>query len=421
VTTLKIRTERLTRCEGHGRLILRAADGGPPAVSWEINESPRFFEAMMRGRPWLDAHVLASRVCGICSVSHLFASLQATEAAFGIVPSAQTLLLRKLLYAGEMLESHMLHIYLLAGPDFFGAGSVIPLLEKDPEAVMPGLRLKRLGNEIMERIGGRSIHPQSPTLAKWLRLPAKETLRHLRGRLDDAMPDIQAAVRLFRGVPVPAFSRPTEYIALKHPPEYALLGGHIHSTDTGAHPLDDYLAVTNEYVAPPSTAKFTRHARTSYAVGALARLKVNYDLLHPLAKQVAQELGVAPSSCNPFMNTLAQIVECAHEIEEAGGLIDRLLQDGLREEDPAIPVAPGRGVGAVEAPRGLLVHDYTYDGSGRITHANLIIPTGQNNGSIRDDLEALVAANPGMGEDELRRLCEMLIRSYDPCVGCASH
>ncbi len=421
MTRLNVRTDRLTRCEGHGRLVLRSGAGGPPEVSWEITESPRFFEAMLKGRPWLDAHVLASRVCGICSVSHLFASLQATEAAFGIEPSEQTLLLRKLLYAGEMLESHMLHIYLLAGPDFFGTGSVFPLLEKDPDKVAPGLRLKKLGNEIMESIGGRSIHAQSPTVAKWLRLPTRETLRRLQGRLDEAVPDIEASVALFKGIALPDFSRPTEYIALRHPSEYALIRGKIYSTDTGAAVPGDYLDIVNEYVLPHSTAKYTRHARASYAVGALSRVKINYEHLNGQALLAARELGLGPESCSPFMNTIAQIVECAHEIEEARAIVGRLLETGLVEEDPLIPVRAGRGVGAVEAPRGLLIHDYTYDDTGRIAHANLVIPTNQNNGSIQEDLEAVVRESGGMDGEDLRRLCEMLIRSYDPCIGCATH
>lgn len=419
---INIRVDQLARTEGHGKLVIQATDGGPPHVRWAITESPRFFEAMLRGRPWLDAHVLASRVCGICSVSHLFSALKATEGAFGFEPTEQTILLRKLLYAGEMIESHMLHVYLLAGPDFFGTGSIFPLLEtKDRERVLTGLRLKKLGNDIMELIGGRTVHPQSPAVGRFNRLPTAETLRHLRRRLDEAIPDIQATVRLFRGFKMPQFNRETEYIALKYPHEYALVRGDMYSTDTGLSPLDKYLDITNEYVMPDSTALYTRHARASYMVGALSRMNINHEHLNPLAKAMAMEFGLSIPCHNPFLITWAQIVETAHEIEEAKAIVDHLLERGLKEEKPPVHVQAGRGVGAVEAPRGLLIHDYTYDDTGHVTKANLIIPTNQNNGSIQEDLEVLVRENMDRSEDELRLLCEMLVRAYDPCIGCSTH
>lgn len=419
---INIRIDQLTRTEGHGKLVIQTTDGGPPHVRWAITESPRFFEVMLRGRPWLDAHVLASRVCGICSVSHLFSAIRATERAFRFEPSEQTILLRKLLYAGEMMESHMLHVYLLAGPDFFGTGSIFPLLEtKDRESVLVGLRLKKLGNDIMELIGGRTVHPQSPAVGQFNRLPHPETLRHLSKRLDEAIPDLEATVKLFKGFRVPEFDRETEYIALKYDGEYALVRGDIFSTDTGPAPLDHYLDITNEYVMPDSTALYTKHARGSYMVGALSRININHEYLTPRAKEMAAELGLSVPCHNPFMITWAQIVETAHEVEEAKQIVDHLLEQGLREEKPPVHVQAGRGVGAVEAPRGLLIHDYTYDDTGHVTKANLIIPTNQNNGSIQEDLEALVRDNLDKSEDELRLLCEMLVRAYDPCIGCSTH
>lgn len=418
---INVNVNQISRVEGHGRLVVRSSDGKTPEVRWEVTESPRFFELMLRGRSWHDAHVLASRICGICSVSHQFASLAATEAAFGIHLSEQTILLRKLLYIGEMIESHMLHVYLLASPDFLGAGSIFPLTETNSDLVLTGLRLKKLGNDIMELIGGRAIHPQSATVGGFGQLPDKQSLLYLEKRLQEALPDVEATVKLFKKLDIPQFYRETEYISLKHPDEYALIRGSICSTDTGTVSLDQYLDTTNEYCVPHSTAKFAKHVRESYAVGALARININHDQLYPLAAQVANELGIQPICCNPFMNTLAQIVETMHEIEEGQNIVKRLLENGIKEEKFAVEFQAGQGVGAVEAPRGLLIHDYSYDNTGHIVKANCVIPTNQNHANIQHDLESLVQSNLTKSKDSLRQLCEMLIRSYDPCISCSTH
>ncbi|MBN2186629.1 MAG: Ni/Fe hydrogenase subunit alpha [Dehalococcoidia bacterium] len=418
---ININVNQISRVEGHGKLVVQSLDGKTPDVRWEVTESPRFFELMLRGRSWHDAHILASRICGICSVSHQFASLAATEAAFGIHLSEQTNLLRKLLYIGEMIESHMLHVYLLASPDFFGAGSAFSIMETDRDLVLAGLRLKKLGNDIMELIGGRAVHPQAATVGGFGRLPNKQTLLYLEKRLQEALPDVEATVKLFKELDIPQFYRETEYISLKHPDEYALIRGSIYSTDTGTASLNQYLDITNEYCVPHSTAKFAKHIRESYAVGALARMNINHNQLYPLAAQVARELGIQPICYNPFVNTLAQIVETMHEIEEGQSIVKRLLENGISEENFTVEFQAGQGIGAVEAPRGLLIHDYSYDDTGHIVKANCIIPTNQNHANIQHDLEVLVQNNLNQGEDNLRQLCEMLIRAYDPCISCSTH
>ena len=421
VRKVDIKVHQLTRVEGHGNIIIKASDGKVGEVRWEVTEAPRFFEVMLRGRPWYDAHVLASRICGICSVSHQLAALEATEAAFGIQPSEQTILLRKLLYDGEVIESHVLHLYFFTVPDLLDAGSVFPLMQSHKDTVLRGLRLKKLGNDIMEIIGGRAVHPQAAIVNGFGRLPSKEDLLLLQTKLRNALPDLEATVELFRGLELPEFSRETEYIALKHLEEYAFIRGYISSTDTGIATLEQYLDITNEYCVPHSTAKFTKHVRESYAVGALARINNNYGQLNPLAKKAASELGLKPICYNPFMNNIAQVVEVIHEAEEGLDLIDRLLRTGIQDEDIIIPVKAGRGVGAVEAPRGLLIHDYTYDDKGNIVKANCVIPTNQNHANIQHDLEALVPHYLDKGENELRLLCEMLVRAYDPCISCSTH
>ncbi len=422
VKKIEVRVNHLTRVEGHGNIVVKASNGKVEELRWEVVESPRFFEVMLKGRPWHDAHVLASRICGICSVSHQLASLEATEAAFGIQPSEQTILLRKLLYCGEVIESHTLHLYFLTLPDFIGVGSLFPLIQSHhKDMALRGLRLKKLGNDIMEVIGGRAVHPQAATVNGFGRLPSKENLLLLQTRAKNAFPDLEATVELFKGFNLPNFSRETEFIALKHPEEYAFIRGNISSTDTGIAALEEYLGVTNEYCVPYSTAKFAKHVRESYAVGALARINNNYEQLNPLAMKAANELGLKPICYNPFMNNIAQLVETIHELEEVMRLIDQLLRVGIQEENIVVPVKAGRGIGAVEAPRGLLIHDYSYDDNGYITKANCVIPSNQNHANIQHDLEALAPHYLNKGEDKLRLLCEMLVRAYDPCISCSTH
>jgi sulfhydrogenase subunit alpha len=419
MSKINIEIKQLTRVEGHGKLVIKATDGKVDTVSWQVEEAPRFFEMMLKGRPWHDAHVLASRVCGICSVSHQLASLQATEAAFGLQPSEQTLQLRQLLDAGENIESHFLHICVLAGPDFAGAGSIFPLTDK--KGVLAGLRLKRLGNELMEIIGGRSIHPQATAVNGFGRLPRVQDLLLLKKHLQEALPDLDASVDLLKNFDMPDFSRETEFLALKNPHEYAFIRGDIASTDTGTAPVVQYMDIIKEFVAPPSTAKFARHVRDSFAVGALARFNINYDQLRPRAKAAANELGLKPLCYNPFMTTPAQVVECIHEVEESLETIAQLLNRGIHEEKNRVMVKAGRGISAVEAPRGLLVYDYTFDENGLITKANCVIPTNQNHANIQKDLEGLVSSNVNLNEVQLRLLCEMLVRAYDPCISCSTH
>lgn len=421
VRKFHINVHQLTRVEGHGNIIVRVSNGKVEEVRWEVTESPRFFEVMLRGRRWDEVHHIASRICGICSVSHQFASLEATEAAFGIRPSEQTILLRKLLYDGEIIESHIFHLYFLAAPDFLGAGSAFQLLDSHKEVVLCGLRLKKLGNDIMEVIGGRAVHPQAAIVNGFGRLPSNEALSSLQSKLTNALPDLEATVELFKALELPQFTRETEYIALKHPEEYALIRGYPSSTDTGLATLEQYADIANEYCVPHSTAKLTKHARESYAVGALARVNNNYEQLNHLAKKAANELGLRPLCCNPFMNNTAQVVETIHVVEEGIDLVDRLLRIGVQEEESVVPIRAGRGIGAVEAPRGLLIYDYTYDENGYIVEANCVIPTNQNHANIQHDLEALVPRYLDRDENELRLLCEMLVRSYDPCISCSTH
>jgi len=421
VTQVNVNVHQVTRVEGHGNIVLNAKNGNIEELRWEVTESPRLFEAMLRGRYYEDVPYIASRICGICSISHTTVSIQATEAAFGIQPSEQTLLLRKLLYNAEILESHILHILFLAAPDFLGVGSVFPLVETHKDVVVMALRLKKLAYNLAETLAGRKTHPLSCMVGGFAKLPDLGELEALRKRLEDALVDLDTTVELFKTLSIPDFVRETEYIALKDPAEYAFINGQIASTDAGISPLSNYLEVTNEFCVPHSTAKYTKNKRASYMVGALARFNNNYDQLLPRAKKVAAELGLSAPCHNPFVITVAQVAESVHAVEDSINLIDQILASGLEEEDNRVKVRAGRGIGAVEAPRGILFHDYTYDENGILTKANCVIPTNQNHNNIQKDMEALVPLILSRPQDEITHTLEMLVRAYDPCISCSAH
>ena len=419
--SVNINVHHVTRVEGHGNIVVNASDGRLEEVRWEIPESPRLFEAMLRGRHYDDVSHIASRICGICSIAHSTSSLFATEAALGVRPSDQTYQLRKLLFHAEVLESHILHAYCLAAPDFLGVGSVFPLVETHREVVMRAMRLKRLAYHLADLLAGRKTHPISCVVGGFAKLPDLEKLADVGEALRGALTDFDATVELFATLDVPEFERETEYIALKDPDEYAFVSGEIASSDTGTRPVDEYLSVTNEYCVPHSTAKHTKNHRDAYMVGALARFNLNHELLLPRAKDAAITLGLKAPCHNPYMITVAQVVETVHVAEDSIRLIDALLERGLSEEPEVTEIHGGRGVGAVEAPRGILFHDYTYGDDGILTTANCVIPTNQNHSNIQRDMEALVPSILDRSEDDIRLALEMLVRAYDPCISCSTH
>jgi len=419
---LDINVEHVTRVEGHGNIRVNVREGKLEECKLEITESPRYFEAMLLGRPWYQVNYITCRICGICSVGHTSASLQATEDAFGIQPSEQTTLLRKLNLDGETLQSHILHVLFLVAPDLFGKGSVIALAAEAPDVVKMALRMKNTANALCEMIGGRHVHPIACVVGGFTHLPTKKDLGAMRERLLVFREDLDTTVELLKTKPMPEFERKTEYIALKKPGEYAFLDGQIASSASDELlPPQYYKDRVKEHIVDHSSAKHTEGESGAYMVGALARTNTNYDLLHPRAKKVAEVLGLAAPCYNSFMNNIAQVVESVHCCETAIETLEKLIDRSLEPE--SIPVKPreGRGVGAVEVPRGILFHDYTYNKEGRIVEANCVIPTGQNLANIDLDMQALVPRILDRPREEVRLLCEMLVRAYDPCISCSAH
>ncbi len=413
--------EHITRVEGHGNIIIDVKEGKIRELRMDIVESPRFFEAMALGRSYKEVAHITSRICGICAVTHTTTSIKAIEAALEFKPSIQTIKLRKLLLNAEFIQSHILHVYFLTAPDFFRVGSVFGMVKDNKEAVLRGMRIKTVANELCALVGGRHIHPITLKIGCFSKSPGSKELAAFKNKIADLWPDIEETVRFFKGLKIPELERETEYISLTSPEEYALYDGNIKSSDNGEVRPSDYLDKVKEFMVTHSTSKHAKSNRDSFMVGALARFNNNHKQLHPKAKEVAEELGLKYPCYNSYMNNVAQVVETVHCFEDSIRLIDDLISDDLKDEKVSLAPKAGHGVGATEAPRGTLYHEHKLDDDGKITYANYIIPTGQNLANIENDLRALVPNILDQSRDDIILNIEMLVRAYDPCISCATH
>ncbi|MBI5888427.1 MAG: Ni/Fe hydrogenase subunit alpha [Deltaproteobacteria bacterium] len=421
---LHIKIHEITRVEGHGDIVIDIRKGRIKELRLDIIESPRFFEVMLVGRKYDEAQHIMSRICGICAVSHTSASLKAIEAAMGMTISRQSLLLRKLAFCGESIQSHILHLFFLVFPDLLGAGSIAPLLTAEPELARTGLELKRLANEICAVVGGRHIHPISLFPGGVAHTPEEADLKRLKKALLASFAKLDYTLGFLSNIPVPQFAKPRETISLKARGEYPLHDGKPYSDKEGAIEPEEYSRKVKEYCVNHSTAKHARTKSGTFMVGALARLNNNFKLLSPRAKAAAKKAGLTLPLENPFMNNMAQLIECFHLTDEAAGHIDSLIENGLKSEPVKKPrngFKGGRGIGIVEAPRGTLYHDYTIDKNGIVKKADCVIPTAQNLRSIEDDLKAFVPTLLDRPREEIRRGVETLVRAYDPCISCSTH
>ncbi|MBM3423254.1 MAG: Ni/Fe hydrogenase subunit alpha [Chlorobi bacterium] len=413
----------LTRVEGHGNIHIRVEQGQLVEAKWAVVETPRFFEVMVKGMSAERVPFLTSRICGICSISHALASIRSLERAMQVTPPPAAEAVRLLAMHGETLQSHALHLFFLAAPDFAGTPSVLPLMQSHPELVKAGLDLKELGNEISTVTTGRCTHPVSLVVGGLSKAPDKDRLKFLLDMIGERKSALGLACDFFASLAIPQFERETEFISLHNGVSYPFIGGDLRSTDGVLRDENDYLLMTNEYLAEPSTSKFTRCSRESSAAGALARFNNNSAFLHPEARKAAEHLGLRPVCHNPFMCNIAQLVECVHILNDAETLIAKLIDMDLREIRTQFTPKAGCATGAVEAPRGILYHYMETDNEGRVVKADCIIPTTQNNANIHYDLGALArqALEEGKNDREIEKLATMLVRSYDPCISCSVH
>ncbi len=424
-TDLNIQVKHITRVEGHGNIVVNATKGRIEKIQWQVPEAPRFFEAMVRGRSYEDIQVIVSRICGICSISHSLAATKAVEDALGIEVSEQTDKVRLLMHYSEQLQSHVLHIGYLAVPDFFGKPSVVPLVPIATDAVKTIIRAHRVANAMSDLLGGRTTHPVTIKPGGFTMLPTEKQLRELQDTLKNTLADLGTIADVVESVAgnIPAFSRPTEYISLTDPAGYTFYHGDIASTDAPGKPVpvSKWQTIANEYVVAQSTAKWAKWHRDSYMVGALARFNNNAGQLCDSAKAVASRFGLKKGCDNPYMNTIAQLVECVHVVEKSIQLIDEILSVGLVDEKVTTKGRAGKGNGVVEAPRGILFHQYQFNDDGNCTGADICIPTNQNHANIQRDFEKLVPEIIDEGQDAVRQKLEMLVRAYDPCISCSTH
>jgi sulfhydrogenase subunit alpha len=425
--TRTIRIDHLARVEGHGGITVELDRDTVHRVEFNVFEGLRLLEGLVRGRSYEDVPQVVSRICAICSMAHAITCIKATEQAFGVVPSRQTELLRDLAFRGENIESHALHLFLLALPDYLGYPSATVMASTRRDAVQLGLRLKRLGNAIQELIGGRAIHPVNCLIGGFGKPPSIADLARLRGDLEQGMVDCQTAIDIWATLDAVDFIQDDiAFAALRSSAEYGYYSGAAISVladgQLTAVPAADYRSLTNERTVPHSHAKHSRYVDRSFMVGALARLAINGGKLGGKAKTALAELDLMTPSTNPLDNNKAQAVELLFDVEYALDVVDRLLETSPSQEDP-VPVAvrEGAGVAVTEAPRGLLCYQLGFDGDGRITSADVITPTAMNAASVEDSLAQAVAQSPDKTTAILTQKLEMVARAYDPCISCSVH
>jgi coenzyme F420-reducing hydrogenase alpha subunit len=420
---INIEVEHIARVEGHGNIHIQIEDNQLKECTWEVVETPRFFEVMMKGLSIDMAPLLAARICGICSISHALVSARAAENALGVEIPATAQKVRLLAKHAETLQSHTLHLFFLVAPDLVGTGSVIPIAQSHPRVLQIATGLKGYANQASDLIAGRTSHPMAIKVGGMTRVPRKSQLRKLLGQLESVLPYLNESLEFFMGISLPEFERETEFVSLRGEGDYPYIGGDLVSSDGVTRREADYLAMTNEYLADFSTSKLCRLSRESLAVGALARFNNNYAGLHPRAKDVAGELGLEPLDFNPFHHNLAQLVECFHVAYESKEMIEDLIDSDISDYATQYQASAGIGVGAVEAPRGILYHCLEINEQGIIQRADCVIPTGQNHANIHYDLQAFVPemAGQGLAADLISKQAQMLVRAYDPCISCSVH
>ena len=417
-----IKVETLTRVEGEGGLYVRLKQGVIDDVRLEIYEPPRLFEALLRGRPLEDAPDITARICGICPVAYQMSSIHALEAALEVTISPDIRRLRRLLYCGEWIESHGLHMHLLHAPDFFGFDSGLEMAKTYPVEVQRGLRLKKHGNQLLDLLGGRAIHPINVCVGGFYRIPKPADFQKLIPDFDWGLEAAIETTRWMAGFDFPDFDIPQcDYVSLWHPDEYPMNEGVMKSSRGDTVEISNYEQEFEERQVPHSTALHALRRSTGqpYLIGPLARVNLNREQLSPAAQQVADEIGWETPCHNPHKSIIARGLEMIHAYEEAL----TILRDIPSRIEPRMSYEyrAGTGMAATEAPRGTLFHRYTIDDAGKIVEGRIVPPTSQNQAQIESDLKQWVGHVLSDDEAETARKCENLVRAYDPCISCSTH
>jgi coenzyme F420-reducing hydrogenase alpha subunit len=419
MTARTIQVGMLARVEGEGGMLVEVREGRVEQVELRIFEPPRFFEAFLRDRRFSEAPDITARICGICPVAYQLSACNAMEDAFGVEIPEHIRRMRRLLYCGEWIESHALHIFFLHAPDFLGFDGGIEMARTHPEVVQSALRIKAAGNDLMAVVGGRSVHPINVKVGGFHRLPTVEELRAVRPALVAARDEALAAVPLLAGFDFPDFEQPYLYFAVGSENGYPLESGSLVTSEGAQFPVRRFGDHVVEEHASHSNALHARFDGRTYVVGPLARYSLHSPALSPLAAEAARTAGLGAECRNPFRSILVRAVELVHALDEAVRIIDGW--DGAPAASVDVPARAGVGHGATEAPRGLLYHRYELDEQGLIRCAQIVPPTSQNQLSVEADLREFVQDRLDMPHDELTLQCETAIRNYDPCISCATH
>ena len=402
-------------------------------VRLEIFEPPRFFEALLRGRAYGEAPDITARICGICPIAYQMSAVHAIEDAFGIEVDGPLRALRRLIYCGEWIESHTLHVYLLHAPDFLGYPDAIRMARDYPEVVERGLRLKQTGNEILRLLGGREVHPINVCVGGFYKLPTRRELDPLAEKVRWAREAALETVRWAATLPFPEFEQDYEFVGLRHSSEYPFNEGRLVSNRGLDIAVREYENRFIEEQVPHSNALHSRikdrarlpsaaglpDGQGAYLVGPLARYSLNFDRLAPVAQEAARAAGLSTVCRNPFRSIVVRSIEILQACDEAL----RIIENYARPDRPSVPILSraGTGYGCTEAPRGILYHRYRLNEAGEIQEAKIVPPTSQNQKMIEDDLRRFVQSNINLPKEKLERRCEQTIRNYDPCISCATH
>ncbi len=418
--TRTVKVDFLARVEGEGGLYVRLKGDRVEEVRLRIFEPPRFFEAFLRGRAFEEAPDITARICGICPVAYQMSAVHAIEDALGIRVEGALRELRRLLYCGEWIESHTLHVAMLHAPDFLGYEDAMQMAKDHPKDVQRALDLKKAGNEIVRVVGGREIHPVNVRVGGFYRVPTRAELAPLVAMLERARELALEMVRWVSTFDFPDFEQDYEFVALRHPSEYPFNEGRLVSNkglDIAIRDYDEHFV--EEHVAHSNALHSVLHGRGAYFVGPMARYSLNFDRLPPFVQQTARDANLSSVCRNPFQSIVVRAVETLYAVDEAL----RIIAAYERPEQPAVraEAREGSGCGCTEAPRGILFHRYRLNADGTIADAKIVPPTSQNQKAIENDLRRFVERHLQLSNDTLTWKCEQAVRNYDPCISCATH
>jgi coenzyme F420-reducing hydrogenase alpha subunit len=418
--TRRLKVDALARVEGEGAMSVRIRGDSVEHVELNIYEPPRFFEGLLRGRAYTEPPDITARICGICPVAYQMSSVAAIEDACGIVVPEPVRLLRRLLYCGEWIESHGLHVFMLHAPDFLGYDGAIEMARDHPQVVEDALQLKKAGNTLIEAVGGRAIHPVNVRVGGFYRAPTRDELAPAAEALERAREIALRMVAFTGALEFPDFERDYLLVALDAPGgDYPIERGRVAASSGLDIAVADYPRHFAEHQVPHSTALHSLLDGERYLTGPIARFNLAFDRLSPLAREAASDAGIGPRCTNPFKSIVVRTVEILYACDEAL----RLIADYEPPDPPATAVEPRAGVGhgATEAPRGVLYQRYEIDETGAIVGCTIVPPTSQNQAMIEHDMQLVVGAHLDLDDAALTHRCEQAIRNYDPCISCSTH